>query len=172
LTDPGAPRKPLPKGGVALVLALVFAIASVVFGIAGAVQYVEATNANVHGVEVTGVAVEVHEERRRINHRSRRFTVAEVEYRTADGTVLTTEFSRRDNVGRDSYEVGEEFELVYSADDPSRVVLAGDRGFVGPIANGVIGGVFLVLTAVLAPVGMSRLRRERGGGRPHPEPAG
>ena len=146
------------KGGIALVLGFVFVFAAVAFGVVGTVHYGEAAQANESGVEVIGTVVDVTEQHRRVNRRSKVYSVATVEYRTTTGETLTTEFSRRDPVHRNAYEVGETFTLVYNSDDPSKVVLAGGQGWAASISALAAGGVFAVLATVLLIVGRRRMR--------------
>ena len=153
-------------------LSLVFVIAAMVFAVGGTVRYSEAAAANTGGIVVTGTVTAVTEERRWVNRHSKRYSVAQVGFVTAEGETRSVEFSRTDAVGDNAYEVGEQFQLVYSADDPSHVVLAGNAGFIEAWVSWIIGGILAVLALVVGVVGVLRLRGPRLVGRPAPLTAG
>jgi hypothetical protein len=142
-----------------LVVGLIFTIVGLVLTGVAVVTGLHASGAFADEVQTTGTIVELTERTSRDRDGHRTVMVRPtVEYQV-EGATYTLRSTTGRSVG--SWEVGDEVEVAYHRDDPSRARLAGAIGYLVTWITGPMALVFLAIGVPFLVIGARRLRRDR-----------
>ena len=146
------------RWGFAIFVGVIAVIAGAIitpFGVSGAIEIAEI---NANGVTVEGTIVEEDRQWRGRTCCRDLYSVATVEFETAEGEERATTVDRRIDATTPRYTVGETVAITYDSSDPSRTQLAGTRieeaGRPAIVGAAMIGG-----GAILIVVGTVFVRR-------------